>query len=660
MKSELLVVRGLAEAIFKDLFEMYPSIQQGLRRDLSRLHKADLVSGLPFYTITLPSLAKYLHTSLDEKVLGAVRPPYLGAKSKVDLRPTFLYDLWSKVFKEDGTLSDEVDVNAILALRQVFLFAKKLRVECEERYTNDTILQFREIEKSLPQPWEDTWSSDTPRWSHRYGHPIWGVPNVEYGQSDMLEPDSLSRYDLDLNWDGFRRFTARICSQFGELDIFGLKPYDVADANASDPFVLRPKHGPGAISDKSDYVKHDHLYWTHRLESVFPYDWFGSSNLDVPEYVIYREFPSRLHAVPKTQSGPRLIAAEPTAHQWMQGAVRRFIEDACEASILGASIDFRSQDLSRDFARESSHTGSHATVDLSSASDRLTCRLVEYCFQSNRSLLDALHACRTRVVAISKDDDSDIILLRKFATQGSAVIFPVQTIVYTMIAAWAIALTRNLEDDFDSIAGLMNQVRVFGDDIIIPTDSYPVLVRLLTSLLLKVNASKSFANGKFRESCGFDAYDGEDVTPAYIRQVYGPAPESLESVVECSNNFFMKGWWHAADYLQKTVPTAELKLVRVVETGSGTFGLKSFSGEDVSHLRSRWNPYLHRDEVRTICVESRPIRARGLGEGSLRQFFYDYSYSNSFVDITSYEGGEATRPRSRKTTRWVEVDDTSE
>lgn len=662
MKSEHFVVRGLAQEILLDILDQYPSIKQSLKRDSSRLLKADSVQGLSFYTITLPSLAKFLQLSLDEKGLSTDRPPYLGAKSAADKRPKFLHGLWSLIFEADGTLKTEVDANAVLSLRQIFLFAKKLRMECEERYTNDAILQFREIEKSLPQPWDDTWSSDTPRWHRRDGHPLWGLPNDESGSNDLFDPDSLHGYDLEFDWAGFRSFTARIASQFGPVDIFGLRPHvsPVEPAGSSDPYMLRPKHGPGAISDKSDYTKYDHKYWTHRLESVFPYDWFGSSRLDVPDYVIYREFPSRLHAVPKTQSGPRLIAAEPTAHQWMQGALQRYLEDACSSSILGDSIDFRSQDASRQLAREASHTGSHATVDLSSASDRLTCRLVEYCFQANRSLLDALHACRTRAVALSKEDDRDIILLRKFATQGSAVIFPVQTIVYTMISVWALALTRGLNGNYESYAGLAKQVRVFGDDIIIPVDAYPVLVKLLASLRLKVNVSKSYAHGKFRESCGQDAYDGVDVTPAYIRQVYSPAPESLVSVIECSNNFFEKGWWRSATFIQKTVPQSELRLVRVVKTGSGSFGLRSFCGEDLDHLRRRFNPYLHRDEVRTICVENKPLKAYGLGEGSLRQFFYDFSYSNSLTDIVQYSGGELSQARSRKTTRWVPVDDTGE
>lgn len=663
MKSELYVVRGLAAAIFEDLCHMYPSIHQSLRRDLSRLQKADSVAGLPVYTITLPDMVKYLQRSLDMSKLDDPRPPLLGAKSKVDRRPSFLYGLWSKIFEQDGTLRTSVDVDAIFALRQIFLFAKKLRIECGERYTKSALSQFRDIEKYLPQPWEDTWTSDSPRWDRRFGHPIWGEPNADDSSNDMFDPDPMSRYDLDLDWSGFRNFVARAATQFGSVDVYGLRDESgrAYDASASDPYVLRPKHGPGAVSDKREHTKYDQLYWTHRLEPVFPYDWFGSSNLDVPDYVIYREFPSRLLAVPKTQSGPRLIAAEPTAHQWMQGAMERWLTDACKRSFLNPCIDFSDQAVSRRLAREASSSGSHATVDLSSASDRLSCRLVEFCFQSNRSLLDALHACRTRVVAMPGDDEKDLIMLRKFATQGSAVTFPVQTIVYTLISIWALGLARGLNGDVNSVMGLAPLVRVFGDDIIVPTDAYPVLVRMLSSLLLKVNESKSYARGKFRESCGEDAYDGVDVTPAYLRQVYGPAPESLASVVECSNNFFMKGWWHAAAYVQKTVPEEEARLLPILNARTtGPLHLTTFTETQFSHLRKRWNKELQRDEYRVIHVSSSPRKKRGKGYGDLNQFFHTNVRRDDLINISLNEGGQVTEARVRKSTRWAPYDEYGE
>lgn len=674
MKSELNVVRGLAIAIWEDLYVMYPSIESGLRRSLLRLQKADQISGLPLYTIVLPSLSKYLERSLDEMGLLNSRPPFLGALSRVDKRPRFLYDLWALIFEADGTLRRDCSVDAIASLRQVFLFAKKLTIECEERYTNDTIQAFREIERSLPEPWDDTWTCDSPRWAPRTGHPLWGECSVDGLEVDLFDSNPMHDYDLDLDWGGFRNFVARITSQFGPIDHYGLRPSDYDDCGgkplrSSDPFVLHPKHGPGAVSDRYDGTKYDLPYWTQRLESVFPYDFFGCPNSGFTDRVRFLEFPSRLHAVPKTQSGPRLIAAEPTAHQWVQGAVARWLEQKIAASPLKACIDFRNQEASRHLAREASRSRMFATVDLSSASDRLTCRLVEFCFQSNRSLLDALHACRTRAVSMSfkGNDDSDIILLRKFSTQGSAVTFPVQTIVFTYVALWACALTFNMRD-FRNLGKLLPMVRVFGDDIIVPTDAYPVLVRLLTSLRLKVNESKSFAHGYFRESCGMDAYAGSDVTPAYLRQVYSPAPDALESVLACSNNFFLKGWWNASDYISRTVPVEELKKLPIIAApeyklrygnrqGIGARGLVSFCGDLVSHLPKRWNPVLQRDEYKMLCISTHHKRVRGTGHGDLNQFFYSYRYSESLVDITPYSGGQIVRTDLRKKVRWVSIDE---
>lgn len=646
MKSELTEVVGLYDSIFKDLVARHHSIHTELRRDLSRLRDAGLRSGLPLYTIVLPSLDKFLLRSLDKGVLEPVRPPLLGAKSKVDLRPKFLYGLWVRIFERDGTLRADVDITSIAELHQVFLAAKKLRVDCEERYVKKTISDFVSIERHLPTSWNQTWDDDHPVWVPRTGHPIWGSSQSDPGSNTLFDSDSLQDHRLQFDWESLRRFTAKVVSQFGELDVWS----------------LRPKHGPGAISDKSSHTKYDLLHWTKRLDAVFPYDWFGAPNPEFLDYFQYREFPSRLYAVPKTQSGPRLIAAEPTAHQWIQGGIQRWLEERVQRSVLRHSIDFGRQDLSKDLALRGSSHGRLATIDLSSASDRLTTRLVEYVFQSNRSLLDALHACRTRVCEVS---EGELILLRKFSTQGSACTFPVQTIVFSILSAWACAQVDEHKDL--SLDGIFNLVRVFGDDIIIPSNVYPVLVPLLEELCLKVNESKSFVHGLFRESCGMDAYAGVDVTPAYYRQVYGPAPTSLKSVVECSNNFYMKGWWHTADYLLKTVPAEERVKLPTVAPDSGAFGVISYSGSDLGHLRRRWNDKLQRFEVKVIDVKNSLQKTKHQGHGGLLQFF------SEFPDVSElyrthprlalekrpefYDSGEVSGLRSSKTTRWVAIEE---
>lgn len=631
MKSALHEVVGLYEKIFEDLSLWHPSIKVELSRDISRLREASLSSGLPLFTITLPNMVKYLQRSLDQGFLVDEHPPLLGAKSKLDKRPKLFYGLWSAIFEADGTLKSEPDISAVKSLRQVFLAVKKLNMKCEQRYVDKTIAEFIEIERSLPASWDDTWDCDNPIWSRRDGHPIWGAISVDSSQANLpFDSTPVFSTDVDFHWAGFRDFVARFSAQLGDLH----------------PFEIRPKHGPGAVSDRSSYTKYDGLFWTHRLEAVFPYDWFGAPSMEHLDYVQYKEYPSRLIAVPKTQSGPRLIACEPTCHQWIQGGIQRWLEKKIELTILSQSIDFRSQDTSRNLALESSLSGDLCTVDLSSASDRLTTRLVEYCFQGNRSLLDALQACRTRCVEVSPNE---LILLRKFSTQGSACTFPVQTVVYALLCVWAIALTRKTYD-WHSLSAFAQQVRVFGDDIIIPTDAYPVLTALLETCKLKVNTSKSYASGKFRESCGMDAYDGIDVTPAYFRQLYSPAPTSLESVVECSNNFYKQGYWRTADYILKTVPIQERKKLLVKHRKSGAFGLVSICGDGYHLLKQRWNHHYHRIEAQALGVFSKTLRNRGRGHGDLLQFFVEEPDS-----LLPYQGGEISSVKGRKSLAWVVV-----
>nr|QDH90949.1 MAG: RNA-dependent RNA polymerase [Leviviridae sp.] len=647
MKSALEVVVGLYEQIFTDLSYMHPSIKVELSRDISRLRKASLSSGLPLFTITLPKMSKFLERSLASGFLIDETPHLLGAKSSADKRPKLFYGLWCMLFEADGTLRTERDVSAVKSLRQVFLAVKKLRMECEDRYVQQAISEFRAIEESLPRSWPATWEDDSPLWQRRNGHPIWGDRTQEEVPDLFPEFDPSSKLEcgVDPNWAGFRNFVARVSASLGEFY----------------PYSIVPKHGPGAISDKDpSYVKYDGLHWTDRLESVFPYDWFGAPSSDHLTYVQYVEYSSRLHAVPKTQSGPRLIASEPTCHQWIQGGIQRWLEERIGRTILADSIDFRSQETSRSLALEASSTGDLCTIDLSSASDRLTTRLVEYCFQGNYFLLDAMHASRTRCVELP---DRELILLRKFSTQGSALTFPVQTVVFAMLSVWASALTYN-RFDWDSLAGFAKQVRVFGDDIIVPNDVYPVLTSLLEECKLKVNTSKSFSTGKFRESCGMDAYDGEDVTPAYFRQLLSPAPTSLESIVECSNNFHKKGMWYTADYIQKTVPYQILRRILIKTVDSGAFGLASFCGQSLDHLDKRWNKFLHQDEVKVLTILPSMLRKRGRGHGSLLQYFSEVATSPlsevpttkerlNYLFPNKYSGGEASSVSSRKALTWV-------
>jgi hypothetical protein len=141
--------------------------------------------------------------------------------------------------------------------------------------------------------------------------------------------------------------------------------------------------------------------------------------------------------------------------------------------------------------------------------------------------------------------------LRKFTTMGSACTFPVETIGFFVCALASLVLARNATVTIKNLERLAGEIRVFGDDIIVPKEAGKVLEALLHHLEFEVNPSKTHRNGKFREACGMEAYDGCNVTPSYILQLPVPGrPESIASVVASSNNFYKRGFLDSCSLLE--------------------------------------------------------------------------------------------------------------
>jgi len=642
VKSYAQTFTELYDGLAKDIVYQYPAIKSEMERDLSRLRTAIAEEGDSFITITHLDHCAYFRKSLAFEALIDLptmsRPRGFGRKSSCDARPAYLHGLLSFIFDEDGKLKTDPDVTAIAFVHQWLLMAKKLEVDCDESRTEATLTEFLAIEARLPDHHLDTWDLDDPLWSRRTGHPLWG-------RHDSSVP-SLSGFPLEesekgVNWGLYRQVCDRISTVIGVFD----------------PWLSRPKHGPGAVADKDNPLKYDFKSWPRKLQQIFPWDYFGSHDLGYTKRELGQEpddseYPSVVLCVPKTQKGPRIICKEPIAHQWIQGAVERFLVDRVNHTVLSLSISFRDQSASQIMALEASSNGELATVDLSAASDRISTRLVEYLFSKDyeTSLLDALHASRSRWFSLGKEHHR----FRKFAPMGSACTFPIQTILFLSFAISAVLQSRNWT--IERWMDVLPSVRVFGDDIILPTDSIPVLYAALSSAGLKVNQDKSYSTGLFRESCGMDAYAGWDISPAYVKQLYSSSnPSSLQAVVDTANNFFLKGYWHTAESLLKTVPAAERKLlpikgIRTIEgdAGDGAVSLSSFCGDDYSHLSSRFNEDLHRIEHSGIVLKSKTIKEVSDGTAGLVQFF-----SEEPNPELEYSSGQVRRVTTRKSRDWV-------
>ena len=365
---------------------------------------------------------------------------------------------------------------------------------------------------------------------------------------------------------------------------------------------------------------------------------------------------SRLLAVPKTAKGPRLIAAEPTAHQWCQQFVKRFLEERLTGLFGENFISFRNQGLSQRLVSKASLDRSLATVDLSSASDRLSCWVVERAFRANPSLLRALHATRTRwtMDAVDKTVSPNYFVTKKFASQGTAVTFPVQSIIFFLVAISASGFEARGPEDFfcnnrfyKPIARYRNKVRVFGDDIILPVHGYELLAKMLHVLGLKVNLEKSFSQGHFRESCGMDCFKGHNVTPIKTTKLEATGPQSRQSLIDYANNLHQAGLWHASKAVESITPGRVLSNLPVVGVGCGGVGRVSYTGNKVDHLRKRWNTELHRFEYRVHATISRVRRKPTNTLSGLLQYFAE---APSATDKWSH--GVPGRPKISDGLRW--------
>ena len=409
-----------------------------------------------------------------------------------------------------------------------------------------------------------------------------------------------------------------------DLIVDSFSEYDPIDYSAKQDvfnYGIGFKHGPGAVAEKLKRWEKSHFpNWPLKLQGTFPFELCGKTAQSSQERPLNHEVASRLLGVPKTAKGPRLIAAEPTAHQWCQQLTWKWLREQCRDSFGSDFICFNDQTLSGDLVLAASRDQSLATVDLSDASDRLTCWTVERMFRRNPSLLTALHAARTRYLRDEVSEGGGFLLLRKFASQGTATTFPIMSLTMLFIALGS--SLGNKPVTWGNIRKLRDQVRVFGDDIIIPTHGYARLCRAMELLQLKVNKAKSYVNGKFREACGVDGYDGYDVTPTRPRTIVGDSPASCQAVVDTSNNLYMKGYWHASTACIDLLPARLRRGIRIVGPHDvGFSGLDSYSGSDESHLIKRWNSRFHRYEVRVWQLSVRTQERPRDGHAALLDFF---------------------------------------
>jgi hypothetical protein len=557
--------------------------------------------GDSFLTISLPRFGKAVFTAIDAGYLDYAS--FAGFQRRGGL-PVFLRGFLSQIFDPSGVMLEEPSIESIRSVRQLTLAFGKIQRLCSNARIADAMQKFVEIEQELeafdPSSLEESifpafLQASTLLWGDVFSH----VENSLLGTHHLAQ-QWVSSNDTEESHKHARKgtpaksrlesvtdpmdvilglpgkgvvqsvFTGRSTTRFQELEELG-------DCKIVDPtsfYTLIPRHGPGATADRlRGNAKFTIGEWPLRLENVFPYGDYAlpqladENELDCVKFLEPgAEVAVQVTPVPKTDEAPRIIAVEPTAMQYMQQALCYQVVNRLEHSFefqppLGGKefdlgkffIGFADQEANRFLAREGSLNGGLATLDLSEASDRVLNSHVLLLLSRFPRLSEAVQATRSTHADVQ---GHGVIPLAKFASMGSALCFPIEAMVFVTIIFTAIAAQRRSPVNRKLLLELRGKVRVYGDDIIVPVEYVHCVTQYLEAFGLRVNYGKSFWNGKFRESCGGDYYDGEWVTPVRLRHDLPQSLHDVEGVVGLAsfrNLLYWEGYWNTAraidDYL---------------------------------------------------------------------------------------------------------------
>lgn len=204
--------------------------------------------------------------------------------------------------------------------------------------------------------------------------------------------------------------------------------------------------------------------------------------------------------VPKNAKTHRPIAVEPDLNIWFQKGIGKMIRRRLKRR---AGIDLDSQERNQSLARFGSITNLVATLDKSSASDLIAKNLVRFVI-NDTDWFNVMDFSRSRHGQLREKN----FTWEKFSSMGNGFTFELQSLIF-----WALAMVSVEESVADP-----DLVSVFGDDVILPSESVPLYKELIEFCGFSLNSSKSFSTGYFRESCGAHWFNGVNCQPFYLKK----------------------------------------------------------------------------------------------------------------------------------------------
>lgn len=550
LKSQISNAESIYNALFSDIASgRPPSLQRSLHKDLSVVKTRLRFEGIGFVTKTLPSLGKAVIQSFQTATLST---PSAFKQMKGTSLPMFLGGLMQEVFEDDGTLRADASKASLTEILQVCMLAYKLDIGFEPDVIESVLNGFLTVERELQEQC------------------------YAFLDSELVE-----------------LATALVGNIFEEFD-----PHDIV-----------PRHGPGRVATREWGMEK----WTfsrkyRELHECYPtFDYFVTSRRHLYDCVSwYRSLvpmehgTARIRLVPKDSRGPRIISMEPLEFQYIQQGLWRSMKVLLESHpFTRGHVNFSDQTVNQKLARKASVNGSFATLDMKDASDRVSLKLTERLFSSHPKLWKCMMACRSKFTEMP---DGTHVELHKFAPMGSALCFPVESVVHYALAIASVMMHSNL-----TYLQARKCVYVYGDDLIIATRYARDVMKDLTYCGLMFNPSKCFLSGPFRESCGMDAFKGTQVTPIRWRKpwpVTRQDAEAISSLSECASAFYRSSYFRVAELLWKELEGVVGKLPTIPASWDSGFVHRITMHKAHAHLpvKSRWNEDYQSLEYRLLFI----------------------------------------------------------
>lgn len=401
----------------------------------------------------------------------------------------------------------------------------------------------------------------------------------------------LSLVDLDLTeemLDSYYASERSIPTNYDPMLIMRLNQVIRNWVGASRPYEIFPRHSEGGIAEEGRCTysrKYSLLGTDAMIRYAFPLE-SNDFPLSHGKSFVRR---SKTIFVPKSYKTFRTISMEPATLMYYQQGVLAVIDKMITASpYLRRRVDTHDQERNRHLAQVGSAVGSYATLDLSAASDSVGYDLVKQLFKGTW-LLRYLVCTRSRMSLLP---DGVELELRKFAPMGSALCFPIETLVFAAVCE-IVTQEHRVAGDFS----------VYGDDIIVPTRCVGRTMEVLAKLGFRVNMQKSFyeEDCSFRESCGGEYFRGQEITPLRISRKYCSDvthdDAGFTSLIELANSAYDRGF--------RTLRQCYLADLRNTRWDI-LFSPSALHSDNYTnyHLEHRWNHDLQRDEVRCRTLVS--------------------------------------------------------